>query len=80
MSEFAKAVGKRIRNYRTRAGFGQEKLAEMSGGHPTYIGQLDRGEKNATIESIEKITTTYAEGGSNQRTIFSCKQNILFGD
>ena len=52
MSEIAKAVGQRIRNYRTRAGFSQEKLAEMSGCHPTYIGQLERGEKNATIESI----------------------------
>ena len=57
MSEIAKAVGQRIRNYRTKAGFSQEKLAEMSGCHPTYIGQLERGEKNATIESIEKITT-----------------------
>ena len=55
MGEIAKAVGQRIRNYRTRAGFSQEKLAEMSGCHPTYIGQLERGEKNATIESIEKI-------------------------
>ena len=27
----------------------------MSGCHPTYIGQLERGEKNATLESIEKI-------------------------
>ena len=57
MSEIAKAVGQRIRNYRTRAGFSQEKLAELSGCHPTYIGQLERGEKNATIESIEKIAT-----------------------
>ena len=55
MSEIAKTVGQRIRNYRTRAGFSQEKLAELSGCHPTYIGQLERGEKNATIESIEKI-------------------------
>ena len=31
------------------------ELAEMSGCHPTYIGQLERGEKNATLESIEKI-------------------------
>lgn len=55
MSEIAKAVGQRIRNYRTQLGFSQEKLAELSGCHPTYIGQLERGEKNATIESIEKI-------------------------
>ena len=29
----------------------------MSCCHPTYIGQLERGEKNATIESIDKIAT-----------------------
>lgn len=33
----------------------QEVLAEKCGLHPTYIGQLERGEKNATLESIEKI-------------------------
>ena len=57
MGEIAKAVGQRIRNYRTKSGLSQEKLAELSGCHPTYIGQLERGEKNATIESIGKIAT-----------------------
>ena len=57
MGEISKAIGQRIRNYRTKAGFSQEKLAELSGCHPTYIGQLERGEKNATIESIDKIAT-----------------------
>ena len=38
-------------------GISQEKLAELSGCHPTYIGQLERGEKNATLESIARITT-----------------------
>ncbi len=55
MSDIAKAVGQRIRNYRTQNGLSQEKLAELSGCHPTYIGQLERGEKNATLESIERI-------------------------
>lgn len=55
MSDIAKSVGQRIRNYRTNLGLSQEKLAEMSGCHPTYIGQLERGEKNATLESIERI-------------------------
>ena len=57
MSEIAKSVGQRIRNYRTQRGLSQEKLAELSGCHPTYIGQVERGEKNATLESIEKIAS-----------------------
>lgn len=55
MSEIAKFIGQRIRNYRTQQKMSQEKLAELSSCHPTYIGQLERGEKNATLESIEKI-------------------------
>lgn len=57
MSDIAKVLGQRIRNYRTAKGLSQEKLAELSGCHHTYIGQIERGEKNATIESIEKIST-----------------------
>lgn len=57
MSDIAKILGQRIRNYRTAKEWSQEKLAELSGCHPTYIGQIERGEKNATIESIEKIST-----------------------
>lgn len=55
MGDLAKNIGKRIRNYRVNLGLSQEKLAELSNCHPTYIGQLERGEKNATIESIDKI-------------------------
>lgn len=49
-------IGQRIRFYRKKKGFSQEKLAEVCNFHPTYIGQLERGEKNATIESIFRIT------------------------
>lgn len=48
-------TGRRIRNYRIQQHMSQEVLAEKCGLHPTYIGQLERGEKNATLESIEKI-------------------------
>ncbi len=57
MSNLAKVIGQRIRNYRTGQNLSQEKLAELSGCHPTYIGQVERGEKNATLESIEKISS-----------------------
>lgn len=50
-------VGLRIRYYRKEKHVTQEKLAEMCNLHPTYIGQLERGEKNATIESLYKITS-----------------------
>lgn len=55
MSRIAVTVGQRIRNYRNNKNLSQEKLAEMAGCHTTYIGQIERGEKNATLESIEKI-------------------------
>lgn len=57
MSEISKHIGNRIRNYRMQLGYSQERLAEISGCHPTYIGQVERGEKNPTLESIEKIAS-----------------------
>ncbi len=57
MSDIAKIIGQRIRNYRTQKGLSQEQLAELAGCHSTYIGQLERGEKNATLESVEKIAS-----------------------
>lgn len=50
-----KELGLRIRYYRKEQHLTQEQLAEMCDLHPTYIGQIERGEKNATIESIYRI-------------------------
>ena len=57
MSELSVTIGKRIRNFRTSQKMSQEELAEKCDLHPTYIGQVERGEKNATLESISKIAT-----------------------
>ncbi len=57
MKPLAKMIGQRIRNYRNEQRLSQEKLAELAGLHASYIGQLERGEKNATIESIEKVSS-----------------------
>lgn len=56
VSNITKVIGQRLRNERVKLGLSQEKLAEMAGCHPTYIGQIERGEKNPTIESLEKIS------------------------
>lgn len=55
MSSLSNEVGQRIRNHRMQMKLSQEELAEKCGLHPTYIGQVERGEKNATLESISKI-------------------------
>lgn len=55
MSKLSAEIGQRIRNYRLEQKISQEELAEKCGLHATYIGQIERGEKNATIESISKI-------------------------
>ena len=51
----AKQIGDRLRSYRNQKGWSQEELAEQAGLPPTYIGQLERGEKNATLDSISKV-------------------------
>ena len=56
MSAFVIWVGQRLRQYRVKQHLTQEKLAEMAGLHPTYIGQVERGEKNLTIESLYRIS------------------------
>jgi len=55
MSTIAAVVGQRIRNYRQKANMTQEDLAERSELHYTYIGQVERGEKNLTLGSLERI-------------------------
>ena len=56
MSILSEMVGARLRLLRNQRGYSQETLAERAGLHPTYIGQVERGEKNVTVDSLAKIT------------------------
>ena len=56
MENLQHLIGSRIRSYRKQKGMTQGDLAEATGLHLTYIGQLERGEKNATIGTIWKIS------------------------
>lgn len=47
--------GKKVREERTKLKLSQETLAHRAGVHRTYIGMIERGEKNITLENIEKI-------------------------
>lgn len=44
-----------VRQRRTALKLSQEELAERAGVHRTYVGMLERGEKNVTIYNIERI-------------------------
>lgn len=44
-----------VRKKRLELGLSQEELAEGAGVHRTYIGMLERGEKNVTIYNIERV-------------------------
>lgn len=53
-----KAFGEKIRKIRTERGLSQEKLAFLSGLHRTYVGAIERGERNVSFRNIEKIANT----------------------
>lgn len=47
--------GNKIREERLKRNLSQEKFAEIIGVHRTYIGMIERAEKNITLTNIEKI-------------------------
>lgn len=47
--------GQRVRALRLKQNISQEKLAEKANVHRTYIGMIERAEKNITLINIEKI-------------------------
>jgi len=47
--------GKKVREERLKKGLSQEDLASKAGVHRTYIGMIERGEKNITLVTIKKV-------------------------
>ncbi len=47
--------GDKVKKERTKLGLSQERLAAKAGVHRTYIGMIERAEKNITLENIEKV-------------------------
>ncbi|HET7386188.1 MAG TPA: helix-turn-helix transcriptional regulator [Nocardioidaceae bacterium] len=55
--ELQRRVGANLRRIRKARGLSQEKFAEMIGVHRTYWGGIERGERNLTLRSLERIAT-----------------------
>ena len=47
--------GEKVREIRNSKGLSQEELAHIANVHRTYIGMIERAEKNITLVNIEKI-------------------------
>jgi transcriptional regulator with XRE-family HTH domain len=54
-----KALGETIRAYRVAMDISQEKLAELADVHRNYIGKIERGEQNITINSLCQFATVF---------------------
>lgn len=55
VSELIKNVGEQIRRIRKLRGLTQESLAEKTGLQNTYISDVERGDRNTSLETLEKI-------------------------
>lgn len=49
------AFGQRVQELRKEQNLSQEQLADLAGVHRTYVGMIERAEKNITLCNIEKI-------------------------
>lgn len=56
--ELQRVVGENLRRHRLRLGLSQEAFAEKLGVHRTYMGGVERGERNLTLQTVEKLAET----------------------
>ncbi|WP_255784106.1 helix-turn-helix domain-containing protein [Mycobacteroides abscessus] len=53
--QLQKIVGLNLRRYRKERGLSQEAFADHVGVHRTYMGAVERGERNLTLQTVEKM-------------------------
>lgn len=61
-SSISKLFGSAVRARRMTAGISQEKLAERSGLHSTYISMVERGVRNPTLDAANRIAKALKVG------------------
>lgn len=55
MNTLNQSFGLQVKRHRKEKGISQEDLASLSGLHRTYIGSIERGERNVSLNNVEKI-------------------------
>jgi transcriptional regulator with XRE-family HTH domain len=55
VQELQKKIGNRIRSLRSKRGWSQEEFADRCKIHRGHMGQIERGEKNLSIQTLVKV-------------------------
>lgn len=55
MDDILKKFGQKLRDERAKKGLSQEELADEAGIHRTYVGMIERGQKNVTLKNLKKL-------------------------
>jgi transcriptional regulator with XRE-family HTH domain len=58
-SELTQILANNIRAFRQKKGLSQESLAHLCGFHRTYIGSVERAERNVTLSSLEVFASAF---------------------
>ena len=53
--DLQRSLGRRIRELRSKHGWTQEQFAEFCGLHRTYLGHVERGEKNVSLSTVSRL-------------------------
>jgi transcriptional regulator with XRE-family HTH domain len=52
-----KIFARNLREIRAKANLSQEELADLAGLHRTYVGSVERGERNISIDNMERLAS-----------------------
>lgn len=59
-----RVLAQNLRKLRAKKGLSQEQLADIAGLHRTFVGSVERCERNISLDNVEKLATALGVTGS----------------
>lgn len=73
MADLKKQIGQRLREFRNAKGYSIEELAHIADMNAVHLASLERGEKNITLSTLEKVVTAL---GISLTDVFSFETKV----